>query len=240
MIGVMRLAGLDLPDAVATPTGAPDISTEACEAANAQLLWRALRETIRNSDSKAEPGNRDGKAGFLWRGNPALVAEALWDGLDGSPTADETLSALYAYLHRVRILTRVDTGNRGRQWWVADKWQPAEPDKPTAAAELRVQILPDPAVSEPHQPAQDDRAVAVAGEPDYTAALQGLLDSHAELKQQLKRALAMTSLSGGNMEDLSAEIIQLRGINEELRDSNRRLRAENTAYRAILEQPDDS
>jgi len=119
MIGAARIKGFDLPEAVAAPNGMPAVASEAHEAANGQLLWRALRETIRHSVQPVRGEERDGVLGWLWRGNPQQIAEAMWDGLDRSQLADETLAALYAYLHRVRQLTRTDTGNKGREWWVA-------------------------------------------------------------------------------------------------------------------------
>ena len=259
MIGAARIKGFDLPEAVAAPNGMPAVASEAHEAANGQLLWRALRETIRHSVQPVRGEERDGVLGWLWRGNPQQIAEAMWDGLDRSQLADETLAALYAYLHRVRQLTRTDTGNKGREWWVADTWNPSA-DPVGARATAHQAALDRHAaeelrrVNEPAALHEDDSSVYpgswAAAEldsgplpppaaPDYAAMLEGFLTQYRDMEARLKRALAKASLAGGTLEELTDEVISLRGVNEELRAANKRLREENTAYRVIMEQDDD-
>jgi len=69
--------------------------------------------------------------------------------------------------------------------------------------------------------------------------LEGFLTQYRDMEARLKRALAKASLAGGTLEELTDEVISLRGVNEELRAANKRLREENTAYRVIMEQDDD-
>src|SRR5271166_4687431 len=110
----VRVAGLDLPDATATPSGMPNVEEWKCEAANAHLLWHLVREEIRHGDRPAEAQERNGVPGLLWRGSPQAVAERAWDGLDRSQLAEETLAVLYDSLNRSGHMGRLDTGNRSR------------------------------------------------------------------------------------------------------------------------------
>jgi hypothetical protein len=221
----VHVTGLGLPDATSTPSGMPDVSEWKCEKANAQLLWHIVREAIRVEDRPATPETRNGVAGWQWRGDPRRIAERAWDGLDGSDLASDTLSALYDSLNVSGHMGRLDTGNRARLWWVADKW-----DKLSVYPRVTPKLEMAPV---PVEPAAPPLVAVVGGDIDYAAVLQGLLNRMRDLQADNARLQIAASLSE-DREELAAEIVRLRGMCEELRESNTALRQQKAADDRML------
>jgi hypothetical protein len=231
----VRVGELNLPDAVATPSGMPDVSQHCFEAANAQLLWHIVREAARLAD-RTEAHVRNGVAGWLWRGDPKLLAKRAWDGLDDSDLANETLSTLYESLNASGHMARLDTGNQFRRWWVADKWDkmgtyprvvsPKAETVPVFSSNGSF-VSMDPA---PPTPAD------ITPEPqhaDYAAVLQGLLYDYEAAKAEVRK-LRISLGANSDRDDLAAEVDRLRGVCDELRASNTELRQQKAAFDRIL------
>jgi hypothetical protein len=232
-----------VPDALSTPAGRPDTSTETQVAANSQLLWRALRETIRHANGAALPDRRDDIGGLLWRGNPFLVARTMWDGMDDTEITVGVMDQLYEHLRLTRHLLRVDEGSQGRKWWVADEWDdtrvptaehPFDPfsrDEPrtVALAPADVVLLGEPAAA----------VIIDSPAPDPHAAIQAILDENTALtaeNRQLKSTISITADTAA----LAAENQALRSQLEEFRANNTRLRRRVAAYEITLgTQADD-
>jgi hypothetical protein len=214
----VNIHGIDAPDARSTPSGMPETGTEDDVSANAELLYLAVRETIRHADRDAKPQSRNDVPGVVWNGSPQKVAESLWDGLDGSGLAGDVMLVLYEELLRTGHMGRLDTGNRRRQWWVADEWkdggyapleEPPAYDLPAAPEGLR-----------------DVRVLPVAQDP--VAAIQAILDRNRQLEERV-RQLEAAAVFSEDKDELVEEVNRLRADNTELREKNRRLRQQAAA-----------
>lgn len=237
----VTIAGKDLvPDARSTPAGRPDTSSEEQVAFNAELLWIAIRETIRHADKPAKPEGMEGVPGWLWRGNPLTVAVALWDGMDQSDITTEVMAELYDYLRLTMHLLRTDEGSQGRQWWVADEWDGTrQPSRPYWDA-LTAPLPPEDIAR--LKEARDNgelpvRRLVPAPKMDPADALQAVLAEIHSLRADNQRLRATVS-AAGDQSELMEDILRLRGQLSELQESNRALRAYKARAETILGQDD--
>jgi hypothetical protein len=210
-------------DAPLEPSLRPEVTTEEGERKNAFLLHWIVREQIRQANGHAKAHARDGVPGFLWSGNPRTLAARLWVGLDGSPLDEEPIGVLYAYLHRTGHMGRNDTGNKSRQWWVADQWSDTghapipDPEPPVALP------APEPAAPEAPQPAS------------YHAVLTGLLSDYEWQKREVAR-LNILVAAAGDPGEAAEELTACRARVEELLASNTKLRQANRRLEMILRE----
>ena len=224
-----------VPDAQATPAGRPDTSTEAQVAANAKMLWLAVRETIRHANGAVLPDRRDGIAGLLWRGNPAAVAVSLWDGMDQSGITDQVMAELYDHLRLTRHLLRADEGSQGRKWWVADQWDGTRVPRPYWEEAVRP-LTGGEIASLKEAPANGELPVRVMQPAaDPAEALQAVLTEIRLLRDENQRLRATVSADGDQAE-MTGDNLRLRSENQELREHNKALRAQVAAAETVLGQ----
>jgi hypothetical protein len=211
MSGVSAFALKAVPDARSTPDGRPDVSTPWDVQANAHLLWLALREVTAGPTAR-----RFGTTGYTFSASQVMkTAKLMWDGLDDSPVAKEVTDEILRHL--------AETGNLAKDrdhWWIATTWAPDGKGREFPPEPEPVVVPPAPA------PPPEPEPVQVSGT-DPVVWFQALLDEVRTLRAEKMQRGADAA------DELVAENMQLRRDLAELRESNKQLRADNTALRTL-------
>jgi hypothetical protein len=202
-----------VPDARSTPDGRPDVSTPWDVRENAHLLWLGLREATAGPTAR-----RFGTTGYTTTVTQVTrTAKLMWDGLDDSPTAKEVMDAILRYL--------AETGNLVRErdhWWIATTWAPDGKGREFPPEPEPVVVAPPPRPAPPPEP-----ATVKVSDIDPVVIMQAMVDELRTLRAEKMQRGADAS------DELVAENLQLRRDMAELRESNKQLRADNTALRTL-------